>query len=313
MNGEPVQTNQVAKTNGWTRGWHIFRSAWRVLMLDKEVLLVPLLAGIISLVIAIIGYVGGYALGQGTDSSGIINYAAGQTSNNLSYTTYVAWIMTSAVIALIATYTLAAVVSITLERLRGGDPTIRSGLSRVKQRLGSLTVFGILSFGVVQILRLIEDRVPFIGAKILAFLGEVAWGVAAFFAVPVIVDSQKRVGPISATKQSLDIIRRTWREPAGSQFGVGFVILLLVVAELLIGVIGAALAYSVVGASGAVGIGILFGIALLATMLVSTTVAGIAKAALYYYAVTGEAPEQFNKELMHQAFTPKKARKLFGF
>ncbi len=39
---------------------------------------------------------------------------------------------------------------------------------------------------------------------------------------------------------------------------------------------------------------------------------GIAKAVLYYYAATGEAPQQFDKQLLHEAFTAKKARKVFG-
>lgn len=36
-------------------------------------------------------------------------------------------------------------------------------------------------------------------------------------------------------------------------------------------------------------------------------------AAVYYYAVTGQSPLTFNQQLMQQAFTAKKARKVFGF
>lgn len=311
MNEQAIQTNNTPRGGSLSRSWRILRSSWRLLMLDKEVLVVPLVAGTISLVVATVGFVGGYIIGEDQSTLTVTNYVQTDTAN-LSYTTYAIWAVTAAVLALLSTYTLAAVVSIALARLKGGDPTIRSGLAHVKSRFGALTAFGLLSFGIVQALQLIQERVPFIGGKIIAFLGEMAWRIAAFFAVPIIVDSQQKVGPISAAKQSISMIKSVWKEAGVSQFSIGLVIFLIALAEIFVGFIGGLLAYSAAGTAGVITVGVLTAIALLGTMLISSTLSGIAKAALYYYVSTGEAPEAFDKKLMQEAFTAKRARKIFS-
>ena len=60
----------------------------------------------------------------------------------------------------------------------------------------------------------------------------------------------------------------------------------------------------------------LFGTAAVLSFIVMvavlSTIGAIAKAALYYYATTGEAPANFNSQLLHAAMTPKKARRVFA-
>ena len=87
-------------------------------MLDKEVLVVPVVTGTISLVVAIVGYVGGYLLSNEVQTTNdLVTYAEAGALDGLSAITYTVWIATSAILALLSTYTLAAVVSISLQRL----------------------------------------------------------------------------------------------------------------------------------------------------------------------------------------------------
>ncbi|HSW78703.1 MAG TPA: DUF6159 family protein [Candidatus Babeliales bacterium] len=307
------QEAQPKRIGSFKRGWIITKSAWHVLMLDKELLAVPLITGIIGIAIAIIGYGGGLLLSPHTISSNIPQSADWISKNvdwHFTHWTWAIWIATSALLAIVSTITLAAILAMSLKRMRGGDPVLRDGYAAVKGHFKALAFFSLLSFGVIQALQYLESRLPFVG-KILTFLGEIAWSVAAFFAIPVIVDSKEYVGPIDATKESLNIIKRTWKESAVNQFTMGTIFLILILLELFIGVsVTAASAHFVNIFLGAFS-GIVMLVVLLMTILVSSAMDGIAKAVLYYYAITGEAPEHFNKELLRQAFTPRKAKKVF--
>lgn len=299
---------QPQKMGSIKRGWIITKSAWHVLKLDKELLIIPLIAGIIGLLIAILGYGTGLYFSQTPNS---INQAANSNGLHFTHTTYAIWIATSAVLALLSSYTIAAMIAMTLKRLRGGDPVLRDGFRAVKGHFGALSAFTLVSFGIVQILQYLQNRLPLFG-KILAFLGEFAWRVAAFFAIPVIVDSEEFLNPIDATKQSMGLIKKTWKESSVNSFTMGTIFFILIMLEIIIGAgitVGSAV---LVGAPLAVFTGVIAVIGLISLVVVSSAMEGIAKAVLYYYAVTGEAPALFDQRLLQEAFTPKKARKVFG-
>jgi hypothetical protein len=299
------------KIGSLKRSWIITKSAWRLMMLDKEVLWLPVIFGILGLIVAIAGYGGGMKL-SGYGATDINPASPNFTVDNshITYPTYAVWIVTSAILALLSTYTIAAMVAIGLKRLRGDDPNLKYGLGCVKRRLGPLTIYGLFSFGVVQIIKALEQRLPFFG-KVLAFLGELAWRAAGFFAISIIVDSEKNVGPIDATKQSIGLIKKTWKESAANQFVIGTIFALLVILEVLIGVgagVGLGLTF---GIGFGLAVGVLILMLVIFTVLISSALDGVAKSVLYYYAMTGEAPEQFDRRLLQDAFTVKKARKLF--
>jgi di/tricarboxylate transporter len=276
-------------------------------MLDKELLAVPLITGILGITIAILGYGGGLLLSPHKFTGSYLVHAE---EWQFTHWTWAIWIATSALLALVSTFTVAAIMSMSLKRMRGGDPVLHDGYAAVKEHFKALAFFSLLSFGIIQALQYLESRLPFVG-KILTFLGEVAWSVAAFFAIPVIVDSKEYVGPIDATKQSLGIIKTTWRESAVNQFTMGTIFLILILLELAIGISTTAASAHFVNIFLGAFSGLVMLVVLLMTILVSSAMDGIAKAVLYYYAITGEAPEHFDKELLRQAFTPRKAKKVF--
>jgi hypothetical protein len=306
MNQEPEQL----KMGSIRRSWLITKSAWRIMMLDKEILWVPLISGLIGLIVAVAGYGGGYALSQHGNPISDFTSSTGVQTNHYSHTTYAIWLATSALLALISTYTAAAMISIGLKRLRGGDPTLGDGLRAVKKNFKSLTIFSLFSFGIIQVMQYLQQRLPFFG-KILAYLGELAWRVAAFFAVPIIVDSNEDMGPIDASKRSINLIKQTWKESGANQFAMGTIFVFALLLEVMIGVAITVLTASAFGAFAAIP-AILSLFAVILTVLISSAMDGIAKAVLYYYAVTGEAPATFDKRLLQEAFTAKKARRVFS-
>ena len=138
------------------------------------------------------------------------------------------------------------------------------------------------------------------------------------FAIPVIVSSDEKVSPLKAVKQSAGVVKQVWGESVTGSLSMGIVFFLFILVEIT-AFMGAMFLVIQSLAEGSAGsrvafnaAGITFDIVMLwITIAAMTALNGILTAALYHYAKTGEAPEQFDKELLRQAFTPKKARKLF--
>jgi uncharacterized membrane protein len=200
-----------------------------------------------------------------------------------------------------------------LERFRGNDPTVRSSLRAAWQHIGSLFKFAAFSYTIGYILSEIANRVPFLGGKIVAWLADAAWRVASFFAIPVIMNSEEPVGPIKATKQSIGIIKQVWGESLIVSASIGLMAFLLSIGYM---VLTAALFVGLASLSlpglvyGILAIPAFLGIVVL--ILVFSVLESFVKTAIYHYAVTGESPAEFSQQVLRQAFTVKKARKVFS-
>lgn len=302
MQEENIQPKKVRHIK---RGWLATKSAWTVFKLDKELSVFALISTVLVPIIGVIGFLVGFIFLPGHKID----------TNNFHPTpgTIAVWLSTLAVIYLLTTYASAAIIASALKRFRGGDPTIKDGLRSVKTRFGSLTLFALFNMGVGQGLQYIENRVPFAG-KVLTFFAQMAWTVASIFAIPVIVDSNQPIGPIKAVKGSGGIIKKAWAEAAISQASVASIFFLLAFMEIGISVAAIGLVNHNYSGTSDTLTGIMagvMGIILLVTIILATALSSIVKAAVYHYAITGETPEHFNRELMKQAFTAKKARKLF--
>ena len=131
----------------------------------------------------------------------------------------------------------------------------------------------------------------------------VAWTLAAFLVVPVLVT--RDVGPIDALKQSVALLKRTWGENALGSVGIGAAFGLL---TALAAVVGVALTYIGFMGSTALGItvGVLCALGLVALAIYQAALTGIYSAALYRYAVSHEVPAGFSGAQLAHAFVPKR-------
>ncbi len=295
------------------RSLQFTKNSWRVLKLDKELLSFPILNVVFSIIVAAAFLIGGLASGlivfeteTNMDGSGAAN--GGLRGDIPSILYGVAFYICT---LFIANFFTGALIASALKRFEGGDPTVSYGIQEAKKRTAAIAAYSGFSGTVGYLLQLLQERLPF-GGKIVAFLADAAWNVANVFSLPVIMTNEQYIGPINAMKQSIGIIRKTWREAAITNFGVG-IIGVLVTFGYLIGV------GSIISASAVMQIWpltiaftILALIGLFILLAGVSALAGIIKAAIYYYAVTGRAPEQFERELMEAAFTPKKAKKVFS-
>lgn len=304
-----VETTQ--KIGRFKKSWLLTKSAWHGFRLDKELIALPM-AGLLISTVLIVAVVAAAILSP----NGIFyNARFGGLNGELTLTPWgiAALVAVTLIITIIGTFVTGAVVHAALERFKGNDPTIRSSLRAAWSRIGSLSAFSVFSYTVGFVISELASRIPVIGGAIVGWLAGAAWNVASFFAIPVIVSSDTPQNPISATKRSLGIIKQVWGESLIVSATVGIIAFLTILAYSFVSIAGLA-ALGIWGASGII-MGVLIGLVffgLIGIILLFSVLEGFVKAAIYHYATTGESPATFNRQLMHQAFTPKKARKVFS-
>src|SRR6184192_1098859 len=191
----------------------------------------------------------------------------------------------------VSIYFNAAVMGAAMIRLNGGDPTISDGLKVANQNLKRIAGWALVSATVGLVLRAIAERFGVIGRIVAGFAG-VAWGIATYLVVPVLIF--EKIGPWAAVKRSGSLMRQTWGEAAGGYLSLGGIIVLLALPALLVPLLGFAL-------GGVVGLAIGLGIAVVYWLilgLVGSAAQSILVTALYRYATTGKLGFGFPEGLL---------------
>ncbi len=148
---------------------------------------------------------------------------------------------------------------------------------------------------------MLEERFEGLGRFVIGLVG-VAWSVATYFIVPVLV--AERVGPFAALKRSGQVLRKTWGEALVSNFGIGLMLFL----AALVAIISAALGI-MVGNSVAVGVGIAVTVISFGLIMAgSAALNAILVTALYEYASTGVAPAGVDESTLRGAFGARRGR-----
>lgn len=262
------------------RSFELVGQSYRILMQDKELMVLPLISGVF-IVIA----VATMAFGFGVSASHLPQRGPGL---------YIPLFLFYVVTYTIGIFFQAAIVAGATERMRGGDPTVSSALAAAGRRIGPILMWAIVAATVGTIIRVIHDRVGFVG-RIIAGLMGAAWSLATFFVVPVLVLEERSI-PESFTR-SVAVFRQTWGETVvgGTTLGAAAVcawFTLIAVTGALAWAIG--LPALAVGFAGAVVLMIFF-----------SALHGVYVASLYQFATAGNAPG-LDRALLEQAFMPKK-------
>ncbi len=257
-------------------GWNLTKVSLRVLRQDKELLLFPLLSGV-SLVLILAGFVGGMFVAFGLD---------GMFQGSFAWISIVFLFVYYLVAFFVGLFFNAAVIGAAMIRLNGGHPTLSDGLRVARQNVRRIFLWALFAATVAMVIRMIQQRVGFIGKIIMGIVG-VAWSLATFFVVPVLI--YEKLGPWAAVKRSASIFRRTWGETVTGQFTMGGIFVLaglLGSAPILIGVAVGGILGLVVGGVVAFVYWVILGI-------VASAANAVLIAALYRYATTGKVAEDF--------------------
>src|SRR5688572_2756251 len=209
--------------NKFTRSWSLMRSSWAVLRADRELVIFPLISTIACLLI-----LASYAVPAWFVAGGFEGEELTRGQDAVLFTmTFAFYIVTYFVM----TFFNTALVACTVLRLRGGAPTFDYGMAEARSRIGLVFQWALLAATVGMILRTIEERSGWVGRIVSGLLG-MAWALASFFVVPVMVVDRK--GPVEALKESAGLFRKSWGERAVASVSFGLVSLVLAVPCLLL-------------------------------------------------------------------------------
>src|SRR6266511_81175 len=145
------------------RAFRLLRASWEVLKKDRELIVLPVVSGVITLVVA------GSFVAAAWGTGGI---RSGQNPSALSYLLLALFYFCA---YLVGIFFNAAVVAAAMIRLKGGDPTLEDGLRAARAKLGPIVAWVAIAATVGMILRGLEEKACII-VRIVGIGGLVAIG-----------------------------------------------------------------------------------------------------------------------------------------
>ena len=277
--------------NSFSRSFQLVKESFRLLLLDKELLLFPLLSGLFVILILVTFVFPLFFVGMifSRSTAGIAYYA---------------WLFLFYLVSyFISIFFNVAIVSCVSMRLNGKNPLFMDGIKSSFKNIHKILMWSAVSATVGFLINQLERKSEGWITRIIISLVGVAWTLATFFIIPVMIFENK--GIIDSIKRSSEIFRNTWGESVIGQFGMGFFFFVLVLCSVAVSLFLGFLTSSVIGVSG-----IVIGIAVFVTLfvmiiLLSSVLNTIYVTALYTYATTRKIPSGFSKEFIQNAYDKK--------
>lgn len=272
--------------NTFSRSWDLISESFQVIRKDKKLILFPILSGLSALAVAALYVLPLLRLGI------VDRYRDAHHVDPSTYAWIFLWYCTNYFVVIFFSCALAACAQI---RFSGAEPTLGAGLGQAAAKLPSILLWAVVASTVGLVIRIIEDRSDWLGRILSAMFG-VAWSVATYLMVPVLVFEQE--GVFGSIKRSSQLLRKTWGEQITGNMGFGLPFLLLAIPGILLVLAGRQQPLLLVPA-------VLYFLLLGALM---SAVRGIFAVALYRYATSGEAPAGFSGVSLNGVFVSKATR-----
>ena len=272
----------------FSRSWTLVKASASVIRSDKELLLFPVFSGLAAMLVIATFAVPTFTLRLFEDGVGVLGAVVGFLFYLCLY--------------FVTFFFNAALVGAALIRLEGGDPTVADGFAAARSRIGPILGYAAIAATVGMLLQALKDKENNPLVRIFASGLGVAWTLATFLVVPVLV--VENVGPIDALKKSVALLKRTWGENAIGNVGIGFAFGLLMFLAILAS-IALVMGSAMVSPKLALAVGLLAVFGLVMLGILQSALSGIYSAALYRYAVDGAAPAGFEGTAIATAFAKR--------
>lgn len=283
--------------NAFSRSWALTKLSFRVIGQDKELLLFPLIALILSI---------GYLLALLFPT--ILLEMSRNGSIEWSVADYIVTFVAYLGLAFIGTFSNMCIVYTTKVRFSGGNATFGESIGFTLKRIHQVLGWAAVSATVGTILYAIDNvahRMGGIGKLVVGIIRSIlgmVWSVITIFVVPSMV--YRGTGPFDAIKDSVRVLKQTWGESLVRSVGFGLVqFLFIFLGSIAFG--GLFVAASAAGQTAVIVVmvlalvyfvGIIF-LFLLAQMIFNT--------ALYAYASEGAMPPGYERDVLASAFRSK--------
>jgi hypothetical protein len=272
--------------------WELVKASMGVLRADKELIVFPILSGLIGLIVMASFFLPSLL-------SGIFDSFLGGGIQGIGLLVGLSFYAAESFVVL---FSNSALIGAALIRLDGGNPTIGDGLRIASKHLGAIFVFSFFSGTVGWILRLLARGGKGLG-RLGAAIGGLAWNMVTYLVLPVLVVEE--IHPVEAIIRSATLLKKTWGEQIAINLSTDAVFglpKLVVIALLLLVVFQGIPAESPVVPVVVIA---LLVVAFLLLGLIESTLKGIYVAAVYRYAAQGETSGFFSEEVVKGAFKPK--------
>ncbi len=267
-------------------------ASWRVVRKEKSLIAFPLLSAAFGIAYALLvmlplGLIGFVVLNDNA-IVGWVLLAIGLFGMNIG-----------------ATFFGVAAASNASQVLDGKDPSLGSGITVARSRLGVIVKWGLVSATVGLVLQMVADRAGGIGGVLIQAIGGAAWSIASFFVLPIL--ALEGLGPFDALKKSLSVIRARWGESLVGGAAVGLIPALIALAGVGLAVLGVLAGSNSTWAAGVplIVIGLIL---LIAAITVGSVLRAVFTVVVYRFATEGLAPEGFPADDLALVFRPKKHR-----
>lgn len=273
--------------------WALAKASWAVLRADKELIVFPLVSFVAAIVVTI-AIVIPMALGEV-----FVGLTTGRQGSQVTAIVF-------AFLFYLIQYTVifyfnTALIGAALIRLRGGDPTVRDGIRIASQHFGSIVGYALIASTVGMVLRSLRERG--ILGQIVAGLFGLAWNVATYLVVPILVI--ENVGPVEAIRRSTALLKKTWGEQIVGNIGIGAVFGLIIFLVIVLGIPLIVFAAATQSAAIIIAAIVLLVLVVIGLGLISSALNGIYIAAVYQYASTGDGGTYFGEDQIRNAFRTK--------
>jgi hypothetical protein len=277
-----------------SNSWSLVKASAAVLRADKELMVFPVISGVLSVVVLITFAVPSVLAGL-FDQSLLARSGVPVAGYVIAFLFYV-------VQYFVIFFCNTALVGAALIRLRGGDPTVGDGFRLAASRVVPILGYAVIAATVGVVLRALSRRSGLIGKIVVSLVG-LAWHLATFLVVPVL--AAENVGPLEAVQRSSAYLRKTWGEQIVGTAGMGAVFGFVSFGVVMAGIASFIAAAALQSAPLMIAVAVGFVLTLMALGLVSSTLSGIYAAAVYRFAAEGDAGQFFSADLVRGAFQPK--------
>lgn len=267
-----------------SRGIELAKMSWAVLMKDKRLMLFPVVSGILTVIVAASFFIPLALVGLFTNANSANWWM-------LLFPVFLFYLVTYFIII----FFNSALVACVMYSFQGGKPTFSYGIGEARKRVRQIFAWAMVSATVGLVLQMISEKGGIFG-QIAAFLAGVAWTIASYFVVPIII--MEGLGPWAALKRSVGLFKTTWGEAAISNVGIGLIFLglaLLGIVPMYLGVISGDFIIML----SLIAVAVVYWIII---AIISSALTTIIMAALYRYATTGKTSADFSEGMLKEPF-----------
>jgi hypothetical protein len=273
-------------------GWRLAKLSFALIAHDKRLLLFPFLSIVATVIAAIVIFAPVFAWwsASGGDWPWIVGAIVAAWALNF-----------------IGTFFGVAFIAGAQRSIGGQTWTLGDGLNRAWTRVGPILLWSLVSTVVGLLLQALERaRGGWVVNIFARWVLGAAWSLATFFIVPVL--ALEGVGPVDATRRSIQIVRKRWGEGVVGATAIGGIYVIVMFASIALGILG----LTFISITPVLGVALLvlaivvFALGIVANVAVSQ----LFRFVLYEYAVANQALGPIQAADLDAAFKPR--RRLFG-